>query len=586
MAGVWFRKCLRLHDNAALIRASAEGEGVVPFFILDPWFADPSRVGVNRFQFLLESLRDLDQQLRAEHGSRLLVLRGRPEEVLREIFGGKGPFHLKSIFWEKDSEPYARQRDRRVEALAAELGVRAESFSGHTLLDLDAVVAAPGFKRPISMSTMQAVVAAQGPIQEPRSVPRLPPLDVEGFEVPIISEFYKEVPTASSYFPGGEREALRRLSASCADAPFICAFEKPKTASTGRPGKPWEPSTTGLSPYLKFGCLSVRTAWHAVEKVYRGRAHTQPPQSLHGQILFREMFYVLGTAVPNFDKADGNAMCKTIPWGADAALLAAWEEGRTGYPFIDALMRQLRQTGWMHHLGRHAVACFLTRGDLWQHWTAGRDVFERLLLDADWALNNGNWLWLAGVAPFSAPFFRIYDPCPGGKSSLNAEQTGEFVRHFVPELKDMPAKYIYKPWTSPLSVQQKAKCVIGEHYPAPIVEHATAREANIAKFKAALDAAKDGALPEKFGPGGRDPGPMRATLMEPQSSGKGASGKGRGGRGGGRLGGKRPDLPEDVSVATLLSAGAKSASTGETQPPERKLRRWGSRGGDDRAVGA
>merc|ERR1719456_1813516 len=113
-------------------------------------------------------------------------------------------------------------------------------------------------------------------------------------------------------------------------------------------------------------------------------------------------------------------MCKSIPWGNDPNLLAAWEKGCTGYPFIDALMRQLRQTGWMHHLGRHAVACFLTRGDLWQSWTRGRDVFDKLLLDSDWALNNGNWMGLAGVATWSRPYFYVYDPSPGPKSALNA----------------------------------------------------------------------------------------------------------------------------------------------------------------------
>merc|ERR1719359_2041581 len=116
-------------------------------------------------------------------------------------------------------------------------------------------------------------------------------------------------------------------------------------------------------------------------------------------------------------------MCQPIDWGDDPKRMKAWAEGRTGYPYIDAIMRQLRTTGFIHHLARHAVACFLTRGDLWQNWTKGRDVFKELLLDEDWALNNGNWLWLAGVAPFSMPYFRIYHPCPEKGSSLNAEQT-------------------------------------------------------------------------------------------------------------------------------------------------------------------
>lgn len=437
MAGVWFRKSLRLHDNAALQHAVAQGGQVFPFFILDPHFK--GNVGVNRYQFLLESLSDLDAQLRENHKSRLLVLQGSPDEVLKGLFDGTGPFKLSSLFWEKDSEPYAKRRDAGVEALAKHMGVATKSFSGHTILDLDAVTSTKNFKPPIAMRGIQNLVEANGAVPQPLPVPSIPPLELTGFQVPAIGELYGEVPTASG-FPGGEREALRRLEAVCSSPEYVCTFEKPKTASTGRPGKPWEPSTTGLSPYFKFGCLSVRTAWHAFAACLRGRRHSEPPQSLHGQLLFREMFYILSTAVPNWDKDDGNSMCKRIPWGDDPKMLQAWEEGQTGYPFIDALMRQLRQTGHMHHLGRHAVACFLTRGDLWQNWTKGRDIFDKYLLDADWALNNGNWMWLAGVAPFSSPYFRVYDPCPGPKSSLNAEQEGEFVRHFVPELAKMPKK--------------------------------------------------------------------------------------------------------------------------------------------------
>jgi len=286
------------------------------------------------------------------------------------------------------------------------------------------------------------------------------------------------------------------------------------------------------------------------------------------------MFYLLGAAVPNFDKAEGNPMCKVIPWGEDKDALRAWEEGRTGYPFIDALMRQLRTTGFMHHLGRHAVACFLTRGDLWQHWTAGRDVFDKYLLDADWAMNNGNWLWLAGVAPFSSPYFRVYDPCPGPRSSLNAEQAGDFVRHFVPELKDMPAKYIYQPWKAPLEVQRRAKCIVGTDYPSPIVDHAVAREANLARFKAALGGQPGGggALPEKFGAGRRqDPGPHK-TLFDyaaPAAGGGGApKGKGKG------KGGKRPQAPLTVDLTESPAVPQQPQ-----QQQQRKQRRWGNADG-------
>ena len=167
--------------------------------------------------------------------------------------------------------------------------------------------------------------------------------------------------------------------------------------------------------------------------------------------------------------------------------MEAWDQGMTGFPLIDAMMRQLDTTGWMHHLGRHAVSCFLTRGQLWQHWKHGRDVFERKLLDSDWALNNANWLWLSGVAPFSMPYFRLYNPCPDGKSSLNVDaKTATFIKYWVPELKNFPVKYIYEPQLAPQQMQRDADCIIGQDYPLPIVNRKDAAKENLAKFKSSL----------------------------------------------------------------------------------------------------
>lgn len=232
----------------------------------------------------------------------------------------------------------------------------------------------------------------------------------------------------------------------------------------------------------------------------------------------------LEASIPNFDRQawenDGfatveasNPSCKSgpyfsgalserqIPWAKNQKYLAAWEHGRTGYPYIDAAMRQLHRLGWMHHLARHAVACFLTRGDLWISWEEGRDIFDRLLLDADWSLNNMNWLALSGAAPWSPPFFRVYHPAPRRfflhllfqvpkmDSSLNVKdpedfedvslgrrEQGKFIREFVPELSKMPSqdlgaraefaweasgKYIYAPWTAPKEAHEMLASKVG-----------------------------------------------------------------------------------------------------------------------------
>jgi cryptochrome len=141
--------------------------------------------------------------------------------------------------------------------------------------------------------------------------------------------------------------------------------------------------------------------------------------------------------------------------------------------------------GWIHHLARHSVACFLTRGDLWQSWEAGAEVFDRLLLDADWAINHGNWMWLSASA-FFHQYYRVYSPVSFGKQY---DPNGDYIRHFIPVLKNMPAKYIFSPWEAPLAVQQKAGCIIGQDYPLPIVDHDSARDRNLKMMKAAYGGA-------------------------------------------------------------------------------------------------
>ena len=319
-------------------------------------------------------------------------------------------------------------------------------------------------------------------------------------------------------FPGGETQALARLEAHLARTQWVAAFDKPSTdptqlvaplaqAAAARPSNPFEaakgkgkaaddgaaaqmlvPSTTGLSPYLKFGCLSSRlfaARLRALEAA-SGGGHGKPPTSLWGQLLWREFYYAVAAGTPNYHRMEGNAMCRQIPWARDAALLSAWEQGRTGYPWIDAAMTQLRTQGWMHHLARHSVACFLTRGDLYQSWEEGVAVFDRLLLDADPALNIGNWMWLSASA-FFYQYFRVYSPIAFPKKY---DPKGAYVRHFLPVLARMPDKYIYEPWKAPLEVQKAAGCVVGVDYPRPIVEHDVASKANMDKHAKAYAAHK------------------------------------------------------------------------------------------------
>ena len=537
----WFRKGLRVHDNPALVDACADATAVQPIFVLDPWFLTPSRVGANRVRFLLQSLTDLDASLRAR-GSSLLVLRGDPKAVVPAALRAWGCDRLTH---EVDTEPYASARDAAVRDAAKRVGAEVKTFASHTLYDMERLLSkCPKGAPPTSYASFLKIAGSCGAVAKPAPPP---PASMPGSPdgkshvelvamiedvvssaevgVPTLEELgYPELPDDEG-FParGGETEGLDRLRRMLSRKTWIAEFQKPMTSPTSlwavvgadgktqKPANPFEaaskasksktvgaeaflaPSTTALSPYLKFGCVSPRTFYHELKDVLndaKGK-HSAPPVSLEGQLLWREFYYLAAFGTPNYHKMEGNPICRQIPWTWDEERLAAWEEGRTGFPWIDACMHQLRQEGWLHHLARHAVACFLTRGDLFVHWEAGAKVFDRDLVDADPALNYGNWMWLS-CSCFFYQYFRVYGPVSFGKKY---DKDGTFIRKYLPVLKDMPAKYIYEPWTAPADVQKKAGCVIGVDYPPPIVDHAVASKECIEKLAVAYKAHKDGTNP-------------------------------------------------------------------------------------------
>ncbi|KAK4794641.1 hypothetical protein SAY86_012635 [Trapa natans] len=476
---MWFRKALRIHDNPALEHASRASSFLYPVFVIDPRYMDPdpgafspgsSRAGINRIRFLLESLSDLDSSLK-KLGSRLLVLKGDPDQTIIRCLK---EWNINRLCFEYDSEPYYQSLDEKVKSLASSAGVETFCPVSHTLFNPLEIIKKNGGRPPLTYQSF--IKLAEKPSWESSElnipISSLPPVGDVGsckiFDVPTLrelghSDFELDENTP---FRGGESEGLKRLKDVLSNQDWVANFEKPK----GDPSAFHKPATTVLSPYLKFGCLSSRYFYQCINDVYKDVKHSVPPVSLLGQLLWRDFFYTVALGTPNFDKMKGNRICKQIPWNESDELLVAWREARTGYPWIDAIMVQLRKWGWIHHLARHCVACFLTRGDLFVHWEKGRDVFERLLIDSDWALNNGNWLWLS-CSSFFYQYNRIYSPVSFGKKY---DPNGNYIRHFLPVLKDMPKEYIYEPWTAPLGVQTKAKCIIGKDYPKRVVCHDSA----------------------------------------------------------------------------------------------------------------
>ncbi|MEE6478177.1 hypothetical protein FKM82_011766 [Ascaphus truei] len=478
----WFRKGLRLHDNPALRECIQGADTVRCVYILDPWFAGSSNVGINRWRFLLQCLEDLDANLR-KLNSRLFVIRGQPADVFPRLFK---EWDISKLSIEYDSEPFGKERDAAIRKLASEAGVEVIVRISHTLYDLDKIIELNGAQPPLTYKRFQTLISKMEPLEIPAETITAEVMEKcttpvsddhdEKYGVPSLEELgFDTEGLPSAVWPGGETEALTRLERHLERKAWVANFERPRMNANSLLA-----STTGLSPYLRFGCLSCRLFYFKLTDLYKKvKKNSSPPLSLYGQLLWREFFYTAATNNPRFDKMDGNPICVQIPWDRNPEALAKWAEGRTGFPWIDAIMTQLRQEGWIHHLARHAVACFLTRGDLWISWEEGMKVFEELLLDADWSVNAGSWMWLS-CSSFFQQFFHCYCPVGFGRRT---DPNGDYIRRYLPILKGFPPKYIYDPWNAPEEVQKLAKCIVGVNYPKPMVNHAEGSRLNIERMK-------------------------------------------------------------------------------------------------------
>ncbi|KZS16683.1 Protein CRY-M [Daphnia magna] len=477
----WFRKGLRLHDNPSLKDGLKGCSTYRCIFILDPWFAGSSNVDINKWRFLLESLEDLDQNLR-KLNSRLFVIRGQPAGVLPKLFK---EWETTCLTFEEDPEPFGRVRDQNIMTMCKDFNIEVITRASHTLYHPQKIIEKNGGKAPLTYRQFQNIIASVDPPPPPEAditfetIGRgYTPIDDsvdDRFSVPTLEELgFDTDGLMPAVWRGGESEALTRLERHLERKAWVASFGRPKMTPQSLLA-----SQTGLSPYLRFGCLSVRLFHQQLTNLYKKIKKAQPPLSLHGQVLWREFFYCAATNNPNFDKMVGNPICVQIPWDSNAEALAKWANGQTGFPWIDAIMTQLREEGWIHHLARHAVACFLTRGDLWISWEEGMKVFEELLLDADWSVNAGTWMWLS-CSSFFHQFFHCYCPVRFGRK---VDPNGDFIKKYQPILKNFPLQYIHEPWNAPESVQRAAKCIIGKDYPLPMVNHLEASQLNIERMK-------------------------------------------------------------------------------------------------------
>ncbi len=465
----WFRNDLRLHDNTALAQATHEADVLVPVFVFDERILRSPRTGAPRVRFLLDCVERLARDL-AARGNPLVLRRGDPRRVIPELLR---EMRADLLTFNRDTTPYARRRDADVRTSAERLGVRVVASKDRVIFESHEVLTQAGepfavftpYRRawqrrlaeqpglPCQLGAMPG--ARPGIASEP-----LPSLAALGFR-----DDATKLPT------GGESAARRRLARflDAAVADYQTARDLPAVDGTSR-----------LSPYLRFGAISVRECFHAASEASaadvrcaRGAARWQD------ELVWREFYAAILEAHPRVERESYQRVYDRIAWSSDDAAFAAWCEGRTGYPIIDAGMRQLAQTGWMHNRVRMLVASFLVK-DLWIDWRRGERFFFQRLVDGDPGSNNGGWQWSASTGTDAAPWFRIFNPVVQAR---RFDPDGVYVRRFVPELRDAPAEAVHEPWRAPL---------LNGAYATPIVRHDERRKLALSRYQAVRAA---GAVP-------------------------------------------------------------------------------------------
>ena len=459
----WLRRDLRLADNDALRAALAGGRRVVPVFVLDPALLDGPTSSPTRTGFLLGGLRALDADLRAR-GSRLVVRRGRPVDALARLLAETG---AADIYAEDDHSPYAVRRDG---AVSRQLPVH---FVGSSAVrPPGTVLKADGTPYTVFTPFSRAWLAQPLPgatdlWAAPATLPD--PGDVAGETLPDAPRLSPAVP-----FPPGEAEAQRRLRVFASG---------PIDAYDGLRDRVDTDGTSRLSPYLRFGMVAPRAAVVAALAAQAEQPGGRGAGRWLNELIWRDFYIHILAHFPNVARESFRPAARDIPWRNDPYEFAAWCAGETGYPIVDAAMRQLSESGWMHNRARMIVASFLVK-DLLIDWRWGERWFMQQLVDGDPAANNGGWQWTAGTGTDAAPYFRIFNPVTQGRKF---DPDGRYVRRWLPALAGVPTAgvptaLVHEPWRLSTAEQRAAGCVIGRDYPPPIVDHALARERTLAAY--------------------------------------------------------------------------------------------------------
>ena len=459
---VWLRRDLRLDDNPALAAAAATGLPVIPVFVWAPEDEEPFAPGAASRWWLHQSLGRLNEALQGR-GARLILRRGPAAEALPALARQVG---ARRIFCNRVYEPGAMERDRRVATAAAAGGVQMESFNGSLLFEPGSLRTTTGGMFQVFTPFWRALWNLRDGIRRPAApagwtAPARWPDSLSLDELELEPQIDWAAGIRAAWRPG-EDSALQRLRRFANLAVSDYASERDRTDHDG---------TSRMSPHLHFGEISPIRTWDSLVEKPGAEAYLR-------QLAWREFAGHLLVEYPETVREPFHQAFREFPWRRNARRLRAWQRGLTGYPIVDAGMRQLWKTGWMHNRARLVAASFLVK-HLLIPWQDGAAWFHDTLLDADLANNTMGWQWVAGCGVDAAPYFRVFNPVLQGEKF---DPEGAYVRRWVPELAGLPAEWIHTPWQAPPLVLSAANVRLGENYPRPIVDHAEARAAALAAY--------------------------------------------------------------------------------------------------------
>jgi deoxyribodipyrimidine photo-lyase len=457
---VWIRRDLRIDDHTALYQAAQTGRPLIPLFVFDRQLIERLPSDGAAFEYQAEALREVAGAI-AELGGRLIIRQGGVEEVHRRVLEETRPA---ALYHNRDYEPAARKRDGQIAMLYRSYGAEVVTFKDLVLQEPGEVLTPDG--RPYVVFTPYANSWKRKPEPAPLGKPR-------GFSTPDLPSdpilgaagLKRKCSIARPAFAGGEKAARHA---------WKTFLKGPVTRyATGR-DLPGLQGTSRMSAALRFGCISVR---RMLDDLRTKQKSLPAPEARSvakyvDELIWREFYQAVLYHYPRLLESNYRAEFDRLPWKFDEQLFQSWREGRTGYPLVDAGMRELNETGWMHNRVRMVVASFLTK-DLLHDWKLGEAVFEEKLMDIERASNNGGWQWSASTGVDPRPL-RIFNP---RLQSARYDPEGEYIRRYVPELASVPAKFVHAPQTMPAALQRELGVVIGKHYPTPVVDHAEASAA-------------------------------------------------------------------------------------------------------------